>query len=157
MNFATGIIICRSRWVFLTVMCVWIFSGTGNCAEPSSAPSNSSAISAPDAGAGQQRAPDSGIYGAMVAAWGNAPSNPPTYECIKVFDAAGSKLIATGKCSGIFATFRVPLPPGRYIIDKGFTVQRTPPSGPQPGSFAVDIAPGQWVHLAPKAPPGPVP
>lgn len=87
----------------------------------------------------------SGIRGAMVAAWGNAPANPPTYECVKIFDAAGQKLIATGTCSGIWAEFSIPLPPGRYIVDKQGT--RT----------TVNVAPGQWVNLSPREPPIPVP
>ncbi len=92
----------------------------------------------------------------MVAAWGNAPSNPPTYECIKIFDATGRKLIATGKCSGTFANFRIPLPPGRYVVDQSINV-RGKAAGAQPGSKTVDVGPGQWVNLAPKSPPGPVP
>jgi len=83
----------------------------------------------------------SGINGAMVSAWGNAPANPPTYECVKIFDAAGQKLLATGTCSGTWGQFSIPLPPGRYIVVKEGT--RT----------AVDVAPGQWVNLSPREPP----
>jgi hypothetical protein len=104
------------------------------------------------------RAPDCGISGAMVAAWGNAPANPPTYQCVKIFDSSGRHLIATGVCSGVFASFRVPLSPGRYLVDYGPT--KSAPGMPvtaQRGSFAVVVNPGQWVKLKPKSPPGPVP
>ncbi len=107
---------------------------------------------------GSKGAADSGIYGAMVAAWGNAPANPPTYECVKIFDSSGERLIATGICSGTFAQFRIPLPPGRYLVDR--SLLKPPPGAPlkaQPGSQTVDVAPGQWVNLSPKQPPGPIP
>jgi hypothetical protein len=107
---------------------------------------------------GSQNAPGSGICGVMVAAWGNAPANPPTYECVKIFDSTGQRLIATGVCSGMYGQFRIPLPPGRYLVDHSL-VKSQPgvPLKAQPGSFAVDVSPGQWVNLAPKAPPGPIP
>ena len=96
--------------------------------------------------AGKQTAMQvSGIRGAMVAAWGNAPANPPTYQCVKIFDASGQKLVATGTCSGIWGQFSVALPPGRYIVDK------------QGERIAVDVAPGQWADLSPKQPPVPIP
>ncbi len=94
----------------------------------------------------------------MVAAWGNAPANPPTYECIRIFDAAGRRLIATGVCSGTFAQFRIPLPPGRYLVDR--SLLKSPPgtlAKPHAGSFTIEVGPGQWVKLAPKPLPGPVP
>ncbi|HEV3109711.1 MAG TPA: hypothetical protein VGY99_04375 [Candidatus Binataceae bacterium] len=90
-------------------------------------------------------AANSGIYGAMVAAWGNAPANPPTYECVRIFDAGGQKLVATGTCSGTWAQFRVPLVPGRYVVEKRGT------------RSVIDVGPGQWVNLAPRQLPGPVP
>ena len=30
----------------------------------------------------------SGIYGYTVAEWGNPPANPPTTQCLKVFDSS---------------------------------------------------------------------
>jgi hypothetical protein len=87
----------------------------------------------------------SGIRGAMVAAWGNAPADPPTYECVKIFDALSQKLVATGTCSGIWGQFSVALPPGRYIVEK------------QGARTAVAVAPGQWADLSPQQPPVPIP
>jgi hypothetical protein len=89
----------------------------------------------------------------MVAAWGNAPAHPRSYPCVRIFDAAGRRLIATGVCSGTFAQFRIPLPPGRYLVDRSLLAG----PGPQPGSFTVEVAPRQWVNLAPSPLPGPVP
>lgn len=131
----------------------------------SSNPPVSLAANSPSAGAtssgtlaGESQRTDSGIYGAMVAAWGNAPANPPTYECVKIFDSAGQRLIATGVCSGMFGQFRIPLPPGRYLLDRSLLKNQpgVPPKA-QPGSIVVDVNPGQWVNLAPTPPPGPVP
>jgi hypothetical protein len=105
-----------------------------------------------------QNTPASGIYGAMVAAWGNAPANPRSYECVKVYDSSGQRLIATGICSGTFAQFRIPLTPGSYMVDKSL-FKGQPGAAPkaQPGSIPVEVQPGRWLNLAPKPPPGPVP
>jgi hypothetical protein len=105
-----------------------------------------------------QEEPDSGIYGVMVAAWGNAPANPPTYECIRIFDSTGQRLIATGVCSGTYAQFRIPLPPGRYLVDRSLLKSQpgVPPKA-HPGSLTVNVSRKQWVNLAPKQPPGPIP
>jgi len=117
------------------------------------APASSAAGSEP----GQSSA-ESGIYGAMVSAWGNAPANPRTYECVKIFDASGQRLITRGVCSGMYAQFRIPLAPGRYLADYS---QLREPRGiapkAQPGSRTVDVSAGQWVNLAPKPPAAPVP
>jgi hypothetical protein len=103
-------------------------------------------------------APDSGIYGTMVAAWGNQPANPPTYKCVNVFDGGGQTLIATGLCSGIYGQFRIPLAPGRYVVDKSpVYTPHGAPLKPQPGSLTVEVRPGQWINLAPRPLPGPVP
>ncbi len=113
------------------------------------------AAAAPEA---SPAAANSGIYGAMVAAWGNAPAKPPTYVCVRIFDAGGQKLVATGTCSGIWGQFRVPLAPGHYIVEKGRThtvVQGVSKFVPQ--RTTVDVGPGQWVNLAPRPLPGPVP
>jgi len=138
------------RFSFLVSLFSFLMVATALAAE-----SSSLAQASPAADQGQ---PDSGIYGAMVAAWGNAPSNPPTYECVRVFDSTGQRLITTGVCSGTYAQFRVSLAPGHYLVDKSFS--RGLPSVPlkaPPSAIAVDVAPGQWVDLPPKALPGPVP
>lgn len=141
-----------SHFSFLFSLCLILVS----CSPAASlAGDSTSTLSGPGA---SQSGADSGIYGAMVAAWGNAPSNPPTYECVKIFDSSGERLIATGVCSGTFAQFRIPLPPGRYLVDRSLI--KTPPGAQpkaQPGSQSVAVAPGQWVNLSPKAPPRPIP
>lgn len=103
-------------------------------------------------------APDSGICGTMVAAWGNPPANPPAYRCVKVFDSTGQKLIATGVCSGLFGEFRIALPPGHYLIDKS-AISELPGATIRPaaGSVSVEVEPGKWAQLAPRAPARPVP
>jgi hypothetical protein len=120
-------------------------------------------------GAGQQReqspsAPDgavtpgSGIYGYTVAAWGNPPANPPSTQCLKVFDSSATDLIATGACSGIWGNFRVPLAPGRYVVEIGGNWQSK--NGAVtfvPNRRTVEVGAGQWVKLAPPSPPAPVP
>jgi hypothetical protein len=112
-------------------------AGSGNAAlPPDSSPMTAGKKSAIEG---------SGIRGAMVAAWGNAPANPPTYECVKIFDASGQKLVATGTCSGIWGQFSVALPPGRYIVEK------------QGARTAVEVARGQWADLSPQQPPVPIP
>jgi hypothetical protein len=100
----------------------------------------------------------SGIYGYTVAAWGNPPANPPTTQCLKVFDLSGTNLIATGACSGVWGNFRVPLAPGRYVVETGGSWQ--PKNGAVtfvPDRKAVKVGVGQWVKLAPPSPPDPVP
>ncbi len=101
---------------------------------------------------------DSGIYGQMVAAWGNPPANPPTYECVKILDSTGQNVVAKGTCSGIWGQFRVPLPPGKYVIEAGGsweTVNGTVRF--RPNRREIQVKPGEWVKIAPPAPPGPVP
>ncbi len=106
----------------------------------------------------QAQEPDSGIYGTMVAAWGNPPANPPTYKCVRVFDSSGQSLVATGTCSGMYGEFRIPLAPGRYLVDKRPVVDaRTSTLAPGTRSLAVEVRHGQWLRLEPSAPPGPVP
>src|SRR5260370_19308002 len=83
-----------------------------------------SSARAADAGVGTGQVPhegtvDSGIRGTMVSAWGNPPANPPTYQCVRVFDATEKLLVAYGTCSGTSGEFRVPLPAEVYIVDAG--------------------------------------
>lgn len=140
----------RRRWPRAIA---WGLLGVTICCEVLAQTSCSAAAAAGT----NQNAPDSGISGAMVAAWGNPPANPPTYQCVKIFDATGRNLIATGVCSGIWASFRVPLPAGRYLVDESNLKPGAGPSEAAPGSIPVQVAPGQWVNIRPKSPPGPLP
>jgi len=102
--------------------------------------------------------PDSGIYGSVVAAWGNAPTNPPTYECVKVLDREGKKLIAQGTCTGLWGQFRVPLPPGQYVAEIGGRWETVKGAVRfLPNRRQVEVRRGQWIRIAPPSPPGPVP
>lgn len=101
---------------------------------------------------------DSGVYGHMNAGFGNAPANPPATQCVKVYDSAGVNLIARATCTGMMGDFRVPLPPGHYVVEFGGSWQ--PRNGAVvfvPDRHSIEIAQGQWVKLAPPSPPGPVP
>lgn len=102
--------------------------------------------------------PGSGIYGRMVRAWGNAPANPKRYQCIKVLDEQQRKTIAVGECSGSFAQFRVPLPPGHYVVEYGghwasvggkvrFVANR----------YHITVPANVWIDLSAPAPRNPVP
>jgi hypothetical protein len=102
-------------------------------------------------GGPNENTPDSGITGTMVAALGNPPANPPRYQCVRIFDATGRKLIATGVCSGIWASFRVPLPAGDYLVDKSIVQHGGGPPQAAPGSIPVHVAAGHWVDLKPKS------
>ena len=101
---------------------------------------------------------DSGIRGSMISAWGNPPANPPTYQCVKIFDAIGKVLVAEGTCSGTYGQFRVPLPAGTYIVEAGGRWDTS--SGKpilKPERRTVEIRNGQWVEIAPHGPRGLVP
>ena len=135
----------RAAGLLLAMLVVAVSFNPPHCHSSDSGTVPAPAGSSPNAPGRGQAEPGSGVRGAMVAAWGNAPANPPTYQCVKVFDASGQKLVATGTCSGTWASFRVPLPPGRYVVDK--EGERT----------TVDVGAGQWVNLSPKPLPGPVP
>jgi len=101
---------------------------------------------------------DSGIYGSMVSAWGNPPANPPTYECVKIFDSTGQNVVAKGTCSGVWGQFRVPLPPGRYVMESGGSWETV--NGAvrfRPNRREIEVKPGEWGKIAPPSPPGPMP
>jgi hypothetical protein len=101
---------------------------------------------------------DSGIYGYLTAALGNAPANTSPTQCVKVYDSAGVNLVARGTCSGMFGNFRVPLVPGRYVVEVGGSSEtRNGAVVFVPNRRAIEIRAGQWVKLAPPSPPGPVP
>jgi hypothetical protein len=94
----------------------------------------------------------------MTSAWGNPPANPPTYQCVRVFDATGKVLVAEGTCSGISGEFRVPLPAGTYLVEAGGRWENsTGQSLLKPERRTVKIQNGQWVEIAPHGPSGPVP
>lgn len=106
----------------------------------------------------QGRAEGSGIYGTMRAAMGNLRSNPPAYECIKVFDRSGTHLIAKGECSGPWAAFKVPLPPNTYVVEAGGTWKTVDGKVRfQPDRKTVQITDGEWIDLGAPKLPGPVP
>jgi hypothetical protein len=132
------------------LLALFLLAGTG-CATPS----GTETVATPTATPG---AADSGIYGHMTVALGNAPANPPSTSCVKVYDSSGTDLIASGTCSGLLHEFRVPLPPGRYVVEVGGSWE--PKNGAVvfvPDRHNVEIGQGQWVKLAPPSPPGPVP
>src|SRR5260370_2680643 len=114
-----------------------------------------SSARAADAGVGTGQVPhegtvDSGIRGSMVSAWGNPPANPPTYLCVRVFDATGKVLVANGTCSGIYSEFRVPLPAGTYVLEAGGRWDIS--SGKRalrPERKTVEIRNGHWVESTP--------
>ena len=102
--------------------------------------------------------PNSGIYGHMVAAWGNPPAQPPTYECVRVLEPTGRIEVARGTCSGLWGEFRVPLEPGKYIVETGGRWETA--DGVVrfvPHHRTVEIKAGEWVEIAPPTPPAPVP
>lgn len=103
------------------------------------------------------RTEGSGIYGWRISAWGNPPAESPAYACLKVLDSMHRE-VAIGRCSGIWQQFRVPLPPGHYILEMGSTLRQTD-SGVRfvPRRQEFDIKPGEWLKIAPPPPNGPVP
>jgi len=102
--------------------------------------------------------PNSGIYGHMVAAWGNPPAQPPTYECVRVLDTTGQIVVAKGTCSGLWGEFRVPLEPGQYIVEAGGRWETVHGAVRfVPHQRTVEIKAGEWVEMAPPTPPAPVP
>jgi hypothetical protein len=75
-----------------------------------------------------------------------------------VYDSAGVNLIARGTCSGMYGDFRVPLAPGRYVVELGGSLESRNGSVLfVPNRRAIMIGEGQWLKLAPPSPPGPVP
>lgn len=101
---------------------------------------------------------DSGIYGSMIAARGNAPSNLPSVECVKVLDSTARNVVARGECSGPWRQFRVPLAPGSYVVEVGgHWESRAGAVSFVPNRRAVEVKPRQWMKLAPPPPPAPLP
>lgn len=80
-----------------------------------------------------------GIYGQIVNAWGNPPA---------ALDAR----------SGTFAQFRVPLVPGRQVVESGGHWEST---GGEVRFVAdrhhVTVLPGRWINLSTALPPNPAP
>jgi hypothetical protein len=94
----------------------------------------------------------------MIAAWGNPPAQPPTYECVRVLDTVQHIVVAKGICSGPRGEFRVPLEPGNYVVEAGGrweTVDGIVRFVPH--HRTVEIKPGGWVEIAPPTLPAPVP
>jgi hypothetical protein len=93
----------------------------------------------------------------MRSAMGNAPSDPPTYECVKVFDRSGERLIAKGECSGTFAAFKVSLPAGTYLVEAGGSWKTVDGKVRfQPDRKPVQIKDGEWIEMGAPKLPGPV-
>jgi hypothetical protein len=133
------------------VLALEVSCALGGCAGPASVGADAGQVST----AGTV---DSGIRGSMTSAWGNPPANPPTYQCVRVFDATGKVLVAEGTCSGISGEFRVPLPAGTYLVEAGGRWENsTGQSLLKPERRTVKIQNGQWVEIAPHGPSGPVP
>ena len=132
------------------LLALFLLHGTG-CATPS----GTDAVSTPMP---TQTTGNSGIYGHVTAALGNAPANPPSTECVKVYDATGVNLIARATCTGIMHDFRVPLAPGRYVVELGGSWE--PKNGAMtfvPNRRTIEIGAEQWINLSPPSRPGPVP
>src|SRR5262249_41083237 len=102
--------------------------------------------------------PNSGIYGHMVAAWGNPPAQPPTYECVRVLDTTGQIVVAKGTCSGLWGECGVRSEPGQYIVEAGRRWEAVHGAVRfVPHQRTVEIKAGEWVEMAPPSPPAPVP
>jgi hypothetical protein len=138
------VIVCEA------LLALFLVHGTG-CATQSGTESGASPMPTQTMG-------DSGIYGHMTVALGNAPANSPSTQCIKVYDSAGARLIATGTCTGMLRDFRVPLAPGRYVVEFGGSWEsKNGAVAFVPDRRNLDIGPGQWIKLAAPPPRGPVP
>ena len=88
------------------------------------------------------RAADSGIFGTLISAYGNPPAvGPKSSDCLTVYDSARTKVVAKGVCGGIYQAFRVPLPPGRYLVEF-----KAP--GAAPLRRKVVIEKGKWVDFS---------
>ncbi len=125
---------------------------------PSSVNSAPLGAATPDASAQATPGVDSGIYGWMVAGRGNAPSNPPTVECVRVLDTSASNVVAHGECSGPWRQFRVPLAAGKYVVELGgHWESKAGAVHFVPNRKTVQVMPRQWVKLAPPNPPAPLP
>ena len=145
--------------VLASIPAVWAV-GSIRSGEPIVAGENATTMSGPTImQMGQSSShPDSGIYGHMIAAWGNPPAEPPTYECVRVLDTVRQIVVAKGICSGRRAEFRVQLEPGKYTVETGGSWETT--AGVMrfvPHHQMVEIKAGEWLEIAPPAPAAPVP
>ncbi|MGH8012154.1 MAG: hypothetical protein ACREQ4_06635 [Candidatus Binataceae bacterium] len=132
-----------------------VLAGCASSAPIAPAPNPPMPISNP--GGQAQSHAGSGIYGTMVAARGTAPANP-SYECVRVYDASGRKLVATAICSGPMASFRLPLAPGSYVVEAGGHWESANGRAYfRPNRQPVEIGANQRLRLGAQAPPGPVP
>jgi len=145
--------------LLLTTARCWAVDST-RYGEPVTVGDKASAVPTPTAmqtGSSSSQ-PNSGIYGHMVAAWGNPPAQPPTYECVRVLDPTGQIVVAKGTCSGLWGELRVPLEPGLYIVEAGGRWETVHGAVRfVPHHRTVEIKAGEWVEMAPPSPPAPVP
>ena len=101
---------------------------------------------------------NSGIYGHLSTALGNAPASPLPVRCFTVYESPGGNFVATGMCSGAMGDFRVPLAPGRYLVEfSGRWEAKNGAMGFIPDRRSIVIGPAQWIKLVPQSPLGPVP
>ena len=152
-----GVTRSRCRWVGLILLPIVLSCTDQQPPQLAGGGANAGKEDTPYATATSSAA-DSGVYGQMVAAWGNPPANPSTYECVKVLDANGQGVVAKGTCSGTWGQFRVPLPPGRFIMEAGGRWETV--NGAvhfRANRREIEVKPGEWVKIAPLTPPGPMP
>jgi hypothetical protein len=103
---------------------------------PASAASSQGVSRAP--GMGSLTNSGNGIYGRTIVARGNLPARPPTYSCVTVRRLKAKIIFRAGACSGMWGSFRVPLPAGNYTVEiKGWPAR------------TVKIEPGKWIDLTP--------
>jgi hypothetical protein len=127
-------------------------------AQPTPSGAQPGGASEPQTSPGQAPATGAGVYGSMVSARGNLPANPAPYECVKVLDGGGTKLIAKGECTGPWASFKVPLPPGDYMVEAGGKyVTAKGKVRFLPNRYTVVVKPGQWIKISQPPPKQPVP
>ncbi len=100
------------------------------CADPTGAPrGKDNASAAPPNGGGLQ----SGVYGFSGALKGGASLSGVIGECIWIYDSTNRRQVAKGNCDE--GKFRVPLPPGQYVV-----------RGPG-GNQKIDVKPHKWIKI----------
>ncbi|MGH7905836.1 MAG: hypothetical protein ACREP6_04335 [Candidatus Binataceae bacterium] len=96
------------------------------------------------------RASGSGIYGTIVADWGNKPAHAPSFECVTVLDAGGRHVVAHGVCSDEWERFKVPLSPGKYIVEVGGHWEGKGANAHYVSNQkTIEVKPGKWVKIKP--------
>jgi pimeloyl-ACP methyl ester carboxylesterase len=104
------------------------------------------------------RGDDSGIAGSLAGPFGNPPAQaPPDVECIKVLDAASGAIVARGVCSGIYQSFRVPLAPGKYVVEFGGSSEaKNGVAVFRPYREVIEIKRHTWISISSPVPPNPI-